>query len=818
MGTLLQDVRYGLRMLRKTPVFTGVAVLTLILGIGGNTAIFTLTHALLLRSLAVANPGELARVTFAKPDMDFGLSGPMFDEIAKRQQVFSGMLAWGMASLTVMENGEPRLTRGALASGDAFQTLGVKAEVGRVITPADDRPGGGPDGWAAVLSHAYWEQHFGRRPNVLGRVLSVQGTPVTVVGVAPPGFEGVDVGSQPELILPLEFEVQMRGKNAQRHFKTSFWLTVMGRLKPGVSLAQANADIQRLAPEILSIIDPRGMLKNGFFKGMYLGATAGRTGRAWVRDTYRQPLWLLQALVGVILLICCANLAGLFSARAAARQHEFAIRGALGAHRWRLVRQLLVEALLVAALGAAGGLLLAQWGTAALVSALMRRDAVRLDLSLDAGVLLFTTAITVAAILLFGLPSGLRGTRFDLARDLNHARQLGHGGRKLDSILVAGQVALSVTLVVAAALLAGTFYRLLTTYPGFQVSGVLAVPTDFERRPEQGAQRIALYERLLERLQVMPGIQAASAESILPLRGWVSTTSYAATASDGTIRKDTNLYYNHVGAYYFTARGMRLLAGRDFLPADRAGTPDVCALNRSAARFFFGDGSAVGAYLRDVDDPKAAPCKVIAVVEDAKYTSMRAEIPRTIYTPFAQQTAPEDLFLVIRSDRPAVALASVRSALQEIAPGTPMLPAVTMREQLRASIGTEQVMAMLAVFFAVLAIALALAGLYGLLSYRVTLRVPEIGIRMALGAQPARVLAGILAQGLTLLAIGLAVGIAAAALLTRFVAALLFGIRPLEPALFFASAAILAALGATASYFPARRAAKVDPMVALRYE
>jgi predicted permease len=820
METLLQDVRYALRMLRKSPGFSAVAVIIIALGIGANTAIFTLTYALMYRSLPVPQPNQLVRVTFSKPDFDFGLSGPMFDEIKKRQQVFTGLLAWHAANFTVTENDESPSVRGAFASGDALTTLGVRPELGRNLLPSDDQSGGGRDGWASVISYDYWRSHFNQNPSVIGKSLVVEGIPVTVVGVMPAGFEGPDIGTHPDLIMPLEFEVRIHGKDATRHHEGSLWLTVMGRLKPGATVAQARADILRIAPQVFQAADTKHILDHGFFAGCHFDAVAGRTGRAFVREQYGKPLLVLQVLVGLILFIACTNLAGLVIARTSNRRRELAVRIAVGAPASRLIRQLCTETSLIVLFGSMVAFAFARVANTALLDALMGPDALFLDLRPDLGVLLFTGGITALAALFAGLIPAISAVRSQPALALKQAGATAvEGSVQPGRWLVVIQTGVSVLVVVAAALFASSFYRLLNMNPGFRSEGVIIIPTDLHRRPETGDQLSELYQRVLDRLQGMSGIQTVSAEAIPLLSGWTSSTALRSILPDGSSRQDDDVSYNRIGPAYFAAMGSRLIAGREFLSSDRAKGSPVCILNQSAAQYFFPNANPVGSYLSSTGNSKQEPTRyqVVGVVEDAKYTSLRTPAPRMVYKPFLQERG-DNLFLIVRTDNIAQALASVRGALLEFAPGTPALTPITMRAQLHLSIGQEQTTAMLATFFALIALLLTAIGVYGLLAYQVSRRTAEIGIRIALGARPSQVSWIVLREALLLVGIGVVIGALTAAGTTRWIASFLYGTKTMDPYLYATAIALMLTVAFAASWIPARQATRVDPMRALRSE
>jgi predicted permease len=818
LETISQDVRYALRLFRKSPTFTAVALITLTLGIGANTAVFTLTHAMLLRSLPVQRPDELVTIKFSKPDQDFGLSGPMFDEIKRRQQVFSGVLGWSGNLVELKDGDETRQVYAAVASGDAFHILGIRPALGRAITPEDDRPGGGGSGWVCMLGYNYWASRFHSDPGVLGRTLTIEGTAVSIVGVLPRGFDGVQIGAQPVAVMPLEFEPVLHPKFAYRHQAGALWLTVMGRLKPGATLAQAREEVQRIGPAIQRDTDPKGILSKGFFGGSKWGAESGRTGRLFLRSTYREPLLFLQGLVGLILLICSANVAGLMLARASARRHELAVRAALGASRARMIRQLAIEGGLLAAAGAVAGLAMAKLSSELLVRTLAGVNPVTLDLTPDRGVLLFTTAIATLATVVSALPSAVRATRVQPVEDLKSARTTAAASTWAEASLVAAQVGLSAVLLVAAGLLAGTLYRLLSMDPGYRTAGVVIIRTDFSKVGKSGEERLARYEELLHRVGALPGVQSASAEEIPMLSGWVSNTNMKSTLPDGSTRADDQLFYNRVGPNYFGAAGTRLLQGRDVQFSDRLHAPDVCWLNQSAAAFFFPAGNPVGQFLMDSDSKASERCEVVGVVQDAKYTSLREAPRRILYTPFLQQPNETAMRLIVRSDNLEAAAAEVRRVLREMAPAAPLLDPITIRDQVHQSIGREQAVAMLALFFGAVGLLLAGVGVYGLVSYQVVQRTREIGVRIALGATRSDVVA-LLARRVALLACaGLAVGMAASVAVARLLGGLLFQIKPYDPGIYFAAGLLLLSSAFVASFLPARRATRVDPMVALRYE
>lgn len=820
MLTLLQDVRYALRLLAKSPSFTLIAVITLALGIGANTAIFTLSYALLLRSLPVPEPDRLVHISYSKTGIDYGISGPLFESIKGHQQVFDGVLAWKAQELEWNNGSEPRKLRGALASGDTFSTLQIKPVLGRFFADADDQPGGGPNGWAGVISYAFWRDHFQSDPSVLGRTLRIEQLPVTIVGVMPQGFEGIEVGAATQIILPLNFETQMHGEKASLHQEGALVFQMMGRLKPGMKQSQAEAEMLRIEPQVLAEADTKHLLSR-FFSGMRLRTSPGQNGVAWVRKEYSQPLLLIQILVGLILLICCTNLATLLSARASTRRHEIAVRNALGARRSQVIRQLLVENALLSIAGAALGLLFARPASHALLSALVKTQTMELDLSPNSKVLLFATALTVLTVLLGGMLPALRATRINVVIDLKESASSLRGARSsAERWLLPVQVGLSMVLLIGAGLFTATLYKLLSTPTGFSASGIVIVPTDLQRLKLTDDEKAALYQRILERLDSSPAIERASAESVPMLREWRSSIRVSPLNSGERSDAVQTMFYNNVGMNYFATVGTRLLLGRDFSPEDKNAGHLVCILNRSAAEALFPHQDPIGHTVR-VGGDKPSDFEVVGMVEDTKYTNLRTEAPRTFYATFLEDpehASTSSMYLVLRTPNTAAAIAAARQVLKELAPGAPMLDADTMTQEVRTSLGREIVIATLATFFAGLALLLTAIGLYGLLAYSVSRRTSEIGVRMALGARKSDVITMILREAFVPVTLGAAGGAALTLGATRYIASLLYGTNQHDLVVYTGAAVIMLLVALLAAWLPARRAAATDPMVALRYE
>ena len=809
LGDLLDDARYGLRMLRKNPGFTSVAVLTLALGIGSNTAVFSLIDALLLRSLAVPAPRELVRISFGPPGTEGPLPGPMFDRLRERQSAFTDLFAWTNAPMVLTEKDAVRPITGAYATGSAFPTLQLKPRLGRLLDWRDDRPGSS-NGIAAVISEAFWVEHFGGDPRVLGQPITVDGGTATIVGVMPRSFNGITVDYAPQVVLPFAIDAALHGES---------WFFGMGRLKPGVGFAQAKANLSTIAPDVLKESLPSNYQRVDHLRNGILSLTPGRTGNSPLGEIYGRELWTLQALVGLLMIICCANLASLELSRTLDRRHELVVRSALGAGRLRLVRQLVAESAILALTGAAAGMVLSQWMSALLVRYIEQSDfPVFLDLRPDAATFAATIALSTLTVILTGALPALSLTRVDTEEMLRSGAQrtVARKRHPFAASLLPVQVALSLLLQSLALLFATSTGKLLRMDPGFRVKGITLFDVDFERRPEKGEARLDLYRRMLEALRQAPGVEAASVIAARPLGENGMAESAAPVEGNGPETK--HLFKNVVGPEYFATAGTRVLAGREFSKFDRFGQAPVCILNQGAASFFFPRQNALGKHVRSTDDAKGYGCEVIAVVADAKYLSLREPASPTIYYPYEQLPNFNWGGFITRSNDSSGAVSAFKNALSRVAPDTPLLPPVTMQRQLEDSIGKERLTAALSLFFGGLALLLTSMGLYGLESQRVARRTAEIGLRMALGAQTKDMLWFILREAALIFAVGVPIGLALTFAASHFIGAQLYEISPLDPRIYFAAVMTLLGAGFLASSIPARRAMNVDPMVALRYE
>ena len=825
---LLQDVRFAMRQIGRAPGFALIAILTLALGIGANNAVFTLTHALLLSSLPIQDPGSLVRLATHLPNptngeyVDFGLSLPMIQAIERRTQTFSGIFGWSVYDFPFTERDGIHGIHGAILSGNTFQILGVRPALGRLLLPSDDQAGGGPDGWAAMISHREWMEHFHGDPSILGRHIVVNDHSVTVIGVTPEGFEGVVVAEHPDIYLPLEFTAALYGETGL-HNGSRLWLTTFARLKPGVSLAKAAAEMTTVFPAVRDEVLPAEMRHLPVVLKSRLGVTSARTGWSDLRTQYTQPLVLLQILVGAVLLICCANLSGLFLARASARQQEFAIRAALGAARGRLMRQLFVESLMLALPGALLGILLAWSAGPWILHSLGNRQAeISLSARPDLAVLSVTAACALLCALLFGMAPAWTASRVSVEAALRSSRRGATGASGSAGVrrfFVPFQVALSLALVVVAALLGSTVVRLRTDNSGYRTENVVFYITDFNRLPQKGADLIPIYRRMLARIEELPGVIDASVAEIPPLIGWEDGGMFAAAGDAQPLRANTN----SIAAHFFAAVGTPLLAGRDLRNEDA--DLNSCIINQAAAARLFPHTDALGKTLRQVPSQIGNPqetthdCQIVGIAQNAKYQTLHEEFSPIIYQPLTKDSGGlTRLFFVIHARNVDQAETGYRTVLHQIAPTTPETSPFLFTQQFNDSIAREQLLSVLSGFFALLALLLSGIGIYGLVAWNVTQRTTEIGVRMALGATRVRVFSLVMRQVAILLAVGVAAGGVAAFFAARAIRSFLFEVRPGNPAVFLLGALALLAIGLLAAMLPAHRAINIDPMQALRTE
>jgi putative ABC transport system permease protein len=831
-----QDVRLACRSLRAAPVVSAVAILSLALGIGANTAIFSLVNSLLLRTLPVVEPHRLA-IPSSGPAAARGVSQPwtfaMWDQIRQRPQMFDGALAWSVVPFNLADGGEMQPVDGLYTSGDFFTTLGVPALVGRTFTAADDVRGGGPAGAVAVLSHGFWQRHFGGAAGAVGSTLVLDRVPFTVVGVTPPSFFGAEVGRDYDVAVPMSAEALIRGQDTWLDRRTMAWLTVMIRLKSGQSLEAGTAALRGVQPQIREAALPTQWpepLRARFMQDplTLVPAAGGNTAGFGLRARYQQPLLTMLCVVALVLLIACANVANLLLARATARRHELSLRLALGAPRWRLARQFVAESLVLSAAGALGGLVFAAWGTRALVAQLSAFDSrVFVDLSLDWRVLAFTAAVTVATSMLFGTAPAFSATRVPAITVLKESGRGGtFGGRlTLANGLVVAQVALSLVLVVAAGLFVRTFERLATRPLGFDPDHVLVADVSSALVPLDPDSRMPFYTRLVEAVAAVPGVAHAGGSFVTPLSGSGGSGVVEVAGAPAMSERDRSARHNYITPGWFAAYGTPILQGRDVDHRDTAAAPQVIVINDAFARRFFPGRNPLGGTVTIKPERVGVapiPRTVVGVAGNAVYQSVREDfaVRPIMYLPLAQSVGLAPLGSIQISVRAAagspVGLSrSVAAALTAIDRNL-TFSLQPLANQVRASLIQERLVAVLSGFFGGLALLLAALGLYGVTAYAVSRRRTEIGIRMALGAAPAAVVRLVLSRVVMLVGLGAAIGCGLSLWASTFIASLLYGLEPRDPFTLVGAVATLAAVGVAAGWLPVRRASRVDPAAVLR--
>jgi predicted permease len=834
LDTLWQDLRYGLRMLRKNPGFTAVAVLTLALGIGANSGIFSLLDQAILRALPVKDPTRLVVISDAEYTRGWSTSDnhemvyscPHYKEVRDQIPLFDGVVARAHVPLSVASGGVAERAGGDVVSGNYFSVLGVGPALGRVLSPEDDRvPGASP---VAVLSYGYWQSRFGGDPGVVGRKISLNAYPFTIVGVAARGFAGLLKGQNVDVFVPIAMKRELTPEWNGLVERDIMWLNIFARLKPGISREQTEAAIQApyrpiLEAEIQFIKNPRETFRDRYLR-QHISLHPAAQGINLLSQTWAEPLLVLAGCVGLVLLIICANVSGLMIAKATGRQKEVAIRLALGARRGAIIRQLVVESLLLSVGGGLGGLAVG-WACCRLLIHLLPQDtATSFSAALDGRVLAFNLCVSVLAGLVCGLlPTG-QALRVDTAPMLKESAA-GFAGRHAQArwrgALVVAQLALSIVLVVTASLFAVSLRNLLQKYPGFQPENLLSFSVDPELSGYTGAKQLAFLQELERRLTELPGAVAVGAA-----RGGVfsgSNRGANVTVEGYRARPDEDLEcaVDAISPGFFAALKIPLLAGRDFTPADGSGAPKVAIVNEQFSRFFFPGGNPLGRHLAFGAGDVKLDIEIVGVVRDSFHDDLREKVARFILIPYLQDSHAGSgrLEYYVRAVGNPVALTgNIRQTVREMDSNVPLHELRTMKSAIAQSIYGDRMVAWLAVAFGTLAAGLAAMGLYGLVSYMVARRTSEIGLRMALGASPSAVLWLILRRSLTLISTGVVLGLALALAATRLVSSMLYGLEATNPLIFASAALLLAAVAALATYFPARRATRVDPMVALRYE
>ena len=841
METLLKDFQYGIRSLLKRPGFTSIAVLTLALGIGANTAIFTLLNAVIFKPLPVTRPQELVLFDASHSegtsngDPSTGqwrrFSYASYEYFRDHNQSFEGLSAFRSAEarLSLRPGGAQagqaaQRAQGHLVSGNYFSVLGVNALLGRVLTTDDDKPAAHP---VAVISYNHWKQQWKGDPQVVNSDVVLNGTSFTIVGIAPPEFFGVRVRRSPDLWIPLVFQPQIEMSKSYLDDPRVYWLNMVGRLKPGVRIEQAQAAANVGLQQFLT--GEAGTKLNDdrrrSIATAHVQLDPGARGISGLRDTYSTALRMLMVIVVLVLLIACANVGNLLLSRAASRKAEISLRLALGASRYRIVRQLLTESLLLAAIGGVGGILLAQWGVSALVAVVARTSP--LDIHPDTLVLAFTAGVSLLAGLLFGMAPALRASKMDLTTALKEksTRTERRGLRfGLASALVVSQVALSMILLAGAGLFARSLMKLQEEDVGFNRDNVLLVSIDPRLGGYKPAELSTLYHQVLARLGALPGVKSATVATYAPMGGSSRTSTITVQGYTPKPGENTGVADILVGADYCETLGVPLLLGRAIGPRDTAAAQKIAVVNQAFAQYFFHGDNPIGRrfYFGDEDDPdRGEELEIVGVVGNVKYSSAKEEPGRTAYRSILQ-VQDSDAYssnLEIRTAGDPASLApAVRQAIGQVDEKLPIFGVTTLREQLSGALQQEKLIAELVSFFGLLALLLACIGLYGVMAHNVVRRTKEIGIRMALGAERRRIVWMVLRETLVLVLIGLAIGVPTALGATRLIASQLFGLSAADPLTLLVAALLLFCVAALAGFLPARRASKVNPLIALRYE
>lgn len=831
--SLLRDVRFAVRQLRKAPGFAAASILTLAIGIGANIAIFSLMYSAMLRSLPVPHPEELVSVRAdlgEKPAGDQGDGAPAYQrngmyKALSGQRALAGLCGVMGSEVTDSSGEEPAQVNGVAVTGDCFSTLGVRPLLGRLLTPEDDTPHPGPEGFATVISYAWWNARFHRDPAVIGKRLVAKGCfsqpiPIVMVGVLPSNFHGVRAGDDPRIYLP-SYWCGADNRNAN----SSISMLLFGRLKDGEPVGRAEQELQPAFQNWLQQVKDDNELKDVSHAKLKLIPDAA--GYSSLALEYGKGLRLLQCLVAIILLAGCFYLSTLFSARAVARRREFAVRAALGASRAQLISQSLIESALLVCTGAAGGIFVA-WASARYLVYFLANGSrdLFLDVRPQGWVLVFAAAVAVLSLVLTGLVPAWRATRPSVIGDIKQsgAGGLGAGKRRYGLVLFPLQVALSLVVIVVASLLSSSLLRALTQESGFGLTGRVLIQTDipmvFPDKDLDGKKlksTLAMYDDVLQQLRNVPGIQSASADVTHPLGGAFYGAGASSTYRQAPKDDFTGYLMNWISPRYFETAGTRLLAGRDFNEGDHQGSAPVCILSDSAARYFYPAVSPIGQIMSE-EWKNGLKCTVVGVVQDTRFRGMETNAPMMLYLPIGQTHGfLNSAEFFIRTANVEGSVTAMRRILRERA-NAHVMDVIPLSREVKGSLSRTRLLTMLSNTFAALALLLSGVGIFGLLNYSVNRRTAEIGVRMALGASRGRVIAMTLREAGMLVIPGLLPGLIAAWVVSRFMATLLYQTRPFDPTVFAVSVVILAAVVGIASYMPARRASRIEPMQALRAE
>ena len=820
-----QDIRFGLRMLRKSPGFTATAILTLALGIGANTAIFSVMDTVILQSLPIRNPNELVVISSVTPrtGQSDSFSYPMYQDIRDKNDAFDGVLAVGGVQMNVSYAGESEHVRGRLVSGNYFDVLGVHPWTGRLFTQDDDRiPSANP---IAVLSYGFWERRFGKDPLLVGKTILLNEHAMTVIGITAPGFYGTELSDAPDVYVPLMMTPVFNPVPANRmQSHTHQWLTLMARRKPGVSIAQAQASLEVLYQQLRaaegqsSLAGASDFARKQFFSRTVV-LSPGNQGLGHLQRGFSEPLTMLFAVTNIVLLILCANLANLLLARASARGQETAVRLALGAGRFRLLRQWLTESLLISVLGGASGVLVAMWVKAALVGFIPASFRNNLATPFGWRVFAFTFLISVVVGAIVGLAPAIRASRSATALTLRGESRTSASSGKVFSLrgaLIVIQVALSLPLLIGAGLFLRSLVNLRSIETGFDKDHVLLATLNPALSGYSPEATRNFYNQLLAQIRAVPGVQAATVSTESPISG--SWDSNGIVVEGYVARSDESMSVNtaDIAPQFFQTLGIPFVAGRDFTEKDANGAPRVAIVNETMAHYFFGNSNPIG---RKIGLDELPDTEIVGVVRDAKYAQLREKQLRHFYIPMLQQSRLFDMTLQVRAaGDPAALTDMVRTRVKSLDSHLPLYDVKTLAMQIDDSLIPERLITWLSTIFGLLATLLAAVGLYGVVAFSVARRTREIGVRIALGAMPGDVLWLFLKQMAVLVGAGVIIGAGTAFAATRLLSTMLYDVKPADPLAFIAAGAMLIATATLAAYLPARRATRVDPMTALRYE
>ena len=828
--TVLHDIRYAIRTMWQSRGFTAVVTLTLALGIGANTAIFSLLDAVLLKMLPVSHPEQLVFVTTnavhtGKIRVSQNISNLALKRMGESATLVAGLGAYQTESrLSVGVNGQSQLASGQVVSGTYAPVLGIHALFGRTIGPEDDHAGSR----VAQISYGYWQRRFGGDAGVIGREITVNGVPFTIVGVTPREFYGLSADAEAEVSLPAATRPQVNaGRISSDEPKPGASAgTVFARLNSGVSSSQAAVELGVILRQsrLEEAGSELGAEQRAAIEKISVELTPASQGLNRVRNRFSKPLEVLMVLVGLVMLIACANIANLMMARASVRRREIAIRLSLGSSRWRLIRQLLTESLLLSFLGTALGIVLAVWARSAIVYlATLRQSSPAIPFEWNFRLLAFTAGISLLNALLFGLAPALRATRLDLGTALKSGRTGGGATRiPLGRVLIAGQVSVSLALLIAAALFIDTFRNLDRIDAGYDRDRAILVTLDARLAGYRGTKAAQVYKQVMDRVTALHGVRAVSVMREKLLSGRVSMNSIwvpGYTLRSGEDAANLWVVANGVGPKFFATSGMRLVAGRDFSEQDNERAAKVAVVNETMARHFFGTRDPVGQRI-SWSKPEPASVEIVGVVRDIKYIGLREDKMDVIFTPILQDSdAWKEATLLVRTSTDSTRMLNdVRAAIRDVDSNLPVYDLTTMNRQVQSTLSQPRLMAILSSFFGFLALGLSAVGLHGVLSYNVVQRTSEIGIRMALGAQRGGILHLVLGETVRVVAIGIALGIAIALSAARLIQSLLFGVTPTDSSALAGAVTLLTAVALLAAFLPAWRASRVDPMTALRHE